>query len=104
MPRKWVVYAPVALILPLIAALPRPASAEFFGCDDQHKPHYVSYSARTPLSYRAGAADEHYAQAPPPRVTIHPLRHAKRYCRSWLAKEYRLSGPVIVPRMHCWWR
>ena len=30
--------------------------------------------------------------------------NAKRYCRSWLAKEYRVSGPVIVPKMHCWWR
>jgi hypothetical protein len=44
-----------------------------------------------------------------PRIVIHP-RHvepgpnAKRYCRSWLAKEYRVSGPVIVPRMQCWWQ
>ncbi len=43
-----------------------------------------------------------------PRITIHPRRirpgpNAKRYCRSWLAKEYRVSGPVIVPQMHCWW-
>jgi hypothetical protein len=43
-----------------------------------------------------------------PRVTIYP-RHvypgpnAKRQCRSWLAQEYRVSGPVIVPQMRCWW-
>lgn len=43
-----------------------------------------------------------------PHVTIHP-RHralgpnAKRYCRAWLAQEYRVSGPVIVPRQYCWW-
>ena len=43
-----------------------------------------------------------------PQVTIHP-RHralgpnAKRYCRAWLAREYRVSGPVIVPRQQCWW-
>jgi hypothetical protein len=45
----------------------------------------------------------------PPRITIyprtmHPGPNAKRYCRSWLAKEYRVSGPVIVPRMQCWWQ
>jgi hypothetical protein len=43
-----------------------------------------------------------------PQVTIHP-RHralgpnAKRTCRAWLAREYRVSGPVIVPRQQCWW-
>jgi hypothetical protein len=41
-----------------------------------------------------------------PRVTIYP-RHlspnAKRQCRAWLAKEYRVSGTVIVPRQQCWW-
>ena len=44
-----------------------------------------------------------------PRITIHPRTNqlspnAKRYCRSWLEKEYRLSGTVIVPRMQCWWQ
>jgi hypothetical protein len=44
-----------------------------------------------------------------PRIVIHPRTthpgpNAKRYCRSWLVKEYRVSGPVIVPRMQCWWQ
>jgi hypothetical protein len=26
-----------------------------------------------------------------------------RDCTSWLAQENRPSGPVIVPRMRCWW-
>lgn len=43
-----------------------------------------------------------------PRITIHPRRiepgpSAKRQCQSWLAREYRISGPVIVPQMRCWW-
>ena len=50
--------------------------------------------------------------APPrqrPRITIHPRANqpgpnAKRYCRSWLVQEYRVSGTVIVPRMQCWWQ
>jgi hypothetical protein len=42
-------------------------------------------------------------------ITVYPQRsyepgpNAKRLCRSWLAQEYRVSGPVIVPRMTCWW-
>jgi hypothetical protein len=43
-----------------------------------------------------------------PRVTIYPRHYylgpnAKRHCESWLAKEYRVSGPVIVPQRRCWW-
>ena len=45
------------------------------------------------------------------RIVIHPRGYsaelpptAKRYCNSWLAKEYRVSGPVIVPHMQCWWQ
>ena len=56
----------------------------------------------------ANCPPERVAQKKRPRVTIYP-RHvypgpnAKRQCRSWLAQEYRVSGPVIVPQMRCWW-
>ena len=47
----------------------------------------------------------------PRRIVIHPRNWiveppptAKRYCTSWLAKEYRVSGPVIVPHMQCRWQ
>jgi hypothetical protein len=106
MPRNWVVCALIASVLPLIAGFTRPAAAEFFGCDDQH-PHHVSYTSgySAPVSYRAGSpVSEHYAQALPPRVTIYPRRQVTRHCQSWLAKEYRVSGPVIVPRQRCWWQ
>ncbi len=44
-----------------------------------------------------------------PHITIYPHYralgpNAKRYCRAWLAQEYRVSGPVIVPRQECWWQ
>lgn len=101
MPRKFGFFA-----LPLIAAISTgmlaPASAEFFGCDSSHTSSRAIYSGR---SYT-----EHYAaQIERPRITVHPRRshlrrNAKRYCRSWLAKEYRVSGPVIVPQMRCEWR
>jgi hypothetical protein len=33
----------------------------------------------------------------------YPGPGAVRQCTSWLAQENRVSGPVIVPRMRCWW-
>lgn len=44
-----------------------------------------------------------------PHITINPRYRglspsAKRYCHAWLAQEYRVSGPVIVPRRECWWQ
>jgi hypothetical protein len=46
---------------------------------------------------------------PPARIRVHPLAQsypgpdAVRQCTAWLAPEYRPSGTVIVPKMHCWW-
>jgi hypothetical protein len=34
----------------------------------------------------------------------YPGPNAVRECRAWYAEELRLSGPVIVPHMRCWWR
>jgi len=96
MPRTWVPYSRAALICGLLAGFSAPAAAEFFGCNDQHPVRQISYTQASPYA-------RVYAQARP-RVTIYPRYHAKRYCQSWLAKEYRVSGPVIVPRMRCWWR
>jgi hypothetical protein len=59
-------------------------------------------------SLARGAAHEVAAQSTRPRITIYPRqtypgRNARRQCRSTLVKEYRVSGPVIVPHMRCWW-
>jgi hypothetical protein len=59
-------------------------------------------------SASSGSIREFAAQSRP-RIVVHPRTsypgpNAKRYCRSWLAKEYRVSGTVIVPRMQCWWQ
>ncbi len=40
---------------------------------------------------------------PTPYAIEYPGPGAVRQCRSWLAQEFRPSGPVIVPRMSCWW-
>jgi len=99
MPSKWVPYALAAAVFATLTGFTAPASAEFFGCDDQHHAaRHVAYSYSDPAPF-----SRHYAQARP-HVTIHPQRSAKRYCRSRLVKEYRLSGTVIVPRMYCWWQ
>jgi hypothetical protein len=99
MPRVWVPCVFAATLFAVLAALPRPASAEFFGCEDQHAVRHVAYRSYA----QEPAYTRHYAQARP-HVTIHPRHSARRYCRSWLAKEYRVSGPVVVPRMRCWWQ
>lgn len=88
-----------------------PASAEFFGCNDNGK--VVASCTVKPGDDRARTSKrythEFAAQASRPRITIHPRvtspgPNARRYCRSWLEREYRVSGTVIVPRMQCWWQ
>jgi len=41
---------------------------------------------------------------PPPYDIEWPGPNAVRQCTSWLAREYRPSGPVIVPHKQCWWQ
>ena len=87
MPRNWAFFAFLALLVAISAATLLPAAAEFSGA--------------SPSTHELAAQSR-------PRITIHPRRvhpgpNAKRYCRSWLAKEYRVSGPVITPQMRCWW-
>src|SRR5262245_33887501 len=89
--------APLVLICALIVGATTPVSAESPGCGDQ------------PCANRtSGPVQELAAQTRRPRVTIYRRRaslppNAVRQCRSWLAREYRVSGPVIVPQMYCWW-
>jgi len=101
-------FAFAALMCALVAGLSKPALAEFFGCND--KPGCVLSSYTDTHGYRANARYTHEfsAQSSRPRIIIHPRhvqpsRSAKRHCRAWLAKEYRVSGTVIVPRQQCWW-
>jgi len=49
---------------------------------------YRTFSTDYPVPYRA--------EFPGPGFV--------RECTSWLAPEARASGPVIVPRMRCWWQ
>jgi hypothetical protein len=83
----------IGLILVLCAGAQLPASAQPSVCNNE-----TSADCRT----------ERAVQKKRPRVTIYPRRvypgpNARRECRSWLAQEYRVSGPVIVPQMRCWW-
>lgn len=64
--------------------------------------------ASLPASAQSRNPDEATARSSRPRVVIQPRRYrlspnAKRECRARLVQEYRVSGPVIVPRMTCWW-
>ena len=99
----WTALGLLALAVALTASAVAPASAEFFGCDD--KPGQVlSYDGDAPRHQVSSRYTHEYSAQARPRITIHPSRRdATRHCRSWLAKEYRVSGTVIVPKMSCWW-
>ena len=59
-----------------------------------------------PASADNGTRAHELAAQRRPHVIIRPRRlgpNAKRICESWLAQEYRPSGPVITPQMRCWW-
>ena len=54
------------------------------------------------------ACVQEFAAQARPRITVHPRHrrlspYAKRFCRFWLATEYRVSGTVITPQQRCWW-
>jgi hypothetical protein len=40
---------------------------------------------------------------PVPYEYEYPGPNGVRQCKSRLVQEFRPSGPVVVPRMHCWW-
>jgi hypothetical protein len=83
-----------ACVLALIFAGSFPISAAAkVRCDD--------------ANLRSTCIQEFAAQARP-RITVHPRYrrlspNAKRFCRFWLATEYRPSGTVITPQQRCWW-
>jgi len=69
----------------------------------------LTFAAAGPASAQPTRADGVLVQQRRPRIVIHPRTlepgpNAKRYCRAWLAQEYRPSGTVIVPRRECWWQ
>jgi hypothetical protein len=103
MPKNWSFFGLIGLILAISAGLLTPAAAEFFGCHDRQGQVLAVYGGGS----GGGRYSHVFAQQPRPHIIIHPRhypgRYATRQCRSWLAKEYRVSGPVIVPQMRCWW-
>lgn len=62
-----------------------------------------------PALAKDGAATSEISAQRRARITVTPgYRYlpvnAKRECTSWLEREFRPSGTVVVPRMRCWWR
>jgi hypothetical protein len=37
------------------------------------------------------------------RITISPRPLLYRRCTDWYELQYRPSGPMLYPQMHCWW-
>ncbi len=70
----------------------------------------VVASAQSPQPTLGSDSKAQVQVRPRARVRVYPRRsrylppNATRQCRAWLEREYRVSGPVVVPRMHCWWQ
>jgi hypothetical protein len=91
---RWVVIMPKNRCVFAIAVL----IAVFFA----GAPANAAENARDSLEFAAQTVRR-------PHIVIHPRRitpgpNARRYCRFWLAQQYRVSGPVVVPQQQCWWR
>ena len=76
---------------------PKPAYGTLLG----------SYTTSGGVTRQSSHTTEFAAQRRP-NVIVYPRSNkpgpnSRRQCRSWLEKEYRVSGPVIVPKMRCWW-
>ena len=104
-------------IVPLLLATIGAAAFGMAAADGAQAQHLTAAAS--------GKAADAFAQArrPRPRIrvapqypyrlysTTYPVPYryeypgpgAVRECTSWLAPENRASGPVIVPRMRCWW-
>ena len=90
----WKCFLRVAAVAGLAAFVAAPAWAQV---SNRREPTLPAYE---------GSAGQDLAARKRPRVTIYPRNlppNAKRICQSWLAAEYRVSGPVIVPQMRCRW-
>src|SRR5262245_48018017 len=90
------------LISALVIGASTPALSDPSGCSGQ------MHAQAACTSSGASSVQEFAAQKKRTRVTVYGRRtylppNAVRQCRSWLAREYRVSGPVIVPQMYCWW-
>lgn len=85
----------------MVIRMPRIASAVALAA-------FLAWGAGSALAEQSSTTRELSAQSRP-HIVIRPYQtspgpNAKRYCHSWLAREYRASGPVITPQMRCWWR
>jgi hypothetical protein len=93
MPENRSIFVLAALIAALIAGASAPALAQ--------APNGRAIGTET-YEFAAQTVRRPHIVIRPRRIVPGP--NAKRYCRSWLAKEYRVSGPVIVPQQQCWWQ
>jgi hypothetical protein len=100
---KWLAAIVGTLLLVLFNAEPgvaQPSGHEGFEALAQVKPK----RARPRIVVRPRYPYRHYhALYPPPYDVEYPGPNAHRECSGGFATEYRASGPVIVPRLNCWW-
>ena len=65
----------------------------------------LSAAQAGPVAVAQTAPTEFSAQIrrPPARLRVYPGRLLYRDCTFRLARQWRPSGPVVVPVQRCWW-
>jgi hypothetical protein len=82
MPLKSLITITVLAALPLLASVP----------------HAAAQTVSSPLTEPSAPTS-----LPGRRITIYPARPLYRRCADWYELQYRPSGTVLYPQIHCWW-
>jgi hypothetical protein len=77
------------IAITVLAALPLLATA----------PHAGAQTVSSPLAQPSVPALPSTRR----RITIYPGQPLYRRCTDWYELQYRPSGTVLYPQMHCWW-
>jgi hypothetical protein len=99
---KWIATIAGALLFAFLATEPADAQSSRDGyvtiAPAKPKRARTKIVVRPRYPYRTT-----HSLYPPPYDIEYPGPNAHRECTGGFATEYRASGPVVVPRMRCWW-
>ena len=63
-------------------------------------PQAAAQTQPSPMTRPSQLSPPRYAR---PRIEINPAPLLHRRCVDWYELQYRPSGTVLYPQMHCWW-
>jgi len=112
--KRTIIVAAIGALGLAAAAMTAASAQTVTGATDSRTAATQSFSPRdrprtrirvTPAyPYRSAPYRTYSTDYPVPYKYEYPGPGYVRQCSSRLAMEARLSGPVLVPRMRCWWQ